>query len=317
MKHTKTCISLAVLLLFACFVSCSKRGEEAGKTAAQKTQDAVSPDSRELMALLPEDNAVEGWTRKSEVRFFGPDDLFEYINGAAENYLIYDFQQVLTTEYSHAQKESEAVVEIYRMRDPRSAFGIYASELNTDSEFLQIGSEGYLGGTALHFWSGPYYAKITVFQESDDLKESMKAFAQRLSEKMGSPEASLPEIAQFPAKDLIPHSMRYLPKDILGQTYLTRGFQASYRKNGGEFKLIIATPGDSDTAKEALARYRQFIASSGKVSRDVTSPGDGGFLGNDSFYGSMAALRSGNRIVIALGGPSEDFAFAQASACLK
>ena len=317
MKHQKSCISLAVLLLFACFISCSKREEEAGKTSVQKTQGALSPDSQELMALLPEDNAVAGWTRKPEVRFFDPDDLFEYINGAAENYLIYDFQRVVTTEYSHPQKSSEAVVEIYRMRDPRSAFGIYASELNPDSEFLKIGAEGYLGGTALHFWSGPHYAKITVFQEGDDLKQDMKNFAQRLSEKMGPPGASLPEIDQFPAKDQIPHSMRYFPKDILGQTYLTRGFQASYRKGGSEFKLIIATPGDSDTAKEALARYRQFIASGGKVSRDVTSPGDGGFLGNDSFYGNMAALRSGNRIVIALGGPSEDFALAQASACLK
>lgn len=317
MKHYKAYILCGILLLAVSFLSCAKREEKADKAAPKTAGGALSADARQLMALLPEDDAVPGWKRKSEVRFFNPDDLFEYIDGAAENYLIYDFQQVVTTEYGHPQKSSEAVVEIYKMRDPRGAFGIYASELNPNSEFLPIGAEGYIGGTALHFRSGPYYAKITVFQESEDLKQDMKLFAGRLSEKMGLPGDVLPEIAQFPARDQVPHSMRYFPKDALGQTYLKEAFQASYRKGGNEYKILIANPGDSDTAKEALARYRQFIASGGRVIRDVTAPGDGGFLGQDSFYGNMAALRSGNRIVIALGGPSADFAFAQAGAVLK
>jgi hypothetical protein len=310
-------MAFSILLLAISFLSCAKREEKTEKAAARTTGSSLSAEARELMALLPEDNAVAGWTRKSEVRFFNPDDLFEYIDGAAENYLIYDFQQVVTTEYSHPQKSSEAVVEIYRMREPRGAFGIYASELNPNSEFLPIGAEGYLGGTALHFWSGPYYAKITVFQESDDLKQEMKLFAGRLSEKMGAPGDALPELAQFPVKDQVPHSMRYFPKDVLGQTYLREAFHASYRKGRSEYKIVIAKPGDSETAKEALARYRQFIASGGKVLRDLAAPGDGGFLGQDNFYGNLAALRSGNRIIITLGGPSADFALAQAAALLK
>ncbi len=317
MKSGKACIRLAFIFVLASFISCSSKEEKSVKTDLQKTQAALNPDDRKMLALLPEDNAVPGWVRGSEVRFFNPDDLFEYINGAAENYLIYGFEEVVTTEYKHPQKPSEAVVEVYRMKDPRNAFGIYASELNPDSEFLKVGSEGYVGGTALHFWSGPYYSKITVFQESEDLKQEMKSFAQRLSEKIGEPGKSLPEIDALPAKDRIPHSVRYLPKDILGQTYLTQGFEARYRKGGDEFKIIVASPGDSEAAKEAMARYRQFTSTSGSVLRDLTAPADGGFLGKDNYYGNMAALRSGNRIVIALGGSSAEFALSQASACLK
>ncbi len=317
MKSVKTSMHLAAALLLVFFVSCMSREDKAAKMAPPKTQSALSPESRQLMALLPGDNAVAGWIRKPEVRFFNPDDLFEFINGAAENYLIYGFEEVVTAEYSHAQDASEAVVEIYRMKDPRNALGIYASELNPDSEFLTIGAEGYLGGTALHFWSGPYYAKITVFQESDALKDAMKNFAQRMSEKMGASGAPLPEIAAFPSRDLVPHSVRYLPKDILGQSYLTQGFEASYRKGAGSYKLVIAAPGDGEAAKEALARYRQFTESHGEVLRDLKSPGDGGFLGKDEYYGSMAALRNGNRLIIALGGPSAEFALSQAAACVK
>jgi hypothetical protein len=317
MKTANRCINLAVILLFVFFASCTSVEDKSPKTAEKETQGALTADSQELLALLPEDNAASGWTMRSEARFFDPDDLFEYINGAAESYLNYGFQKVVTAEYGHPQMASESVVEIYRMKDPRNAFGIYSSELNPESEFLEIGAEGYIGGTALHFWSGPYYAKITVFEESDELKQEMKNIARSLSEKMGPSEAAFPEIESFPSSGMIRHSIRYLPKDILGQTYLTNGFEARYRKGNDEFKLIIAAPGDSETAKEAAAGYRRFISSSGKILQDVASPGEGGFLGEDGYYGNMAAIRSGNRIIIALGGPSADFALSQASACLK
>lgn len=317
MKSGKVCIGIVFILLLAGCLSCGKREDKPAATAPDKSAGAPAPGSQKMMALLPADNEVPGWTRGSEVRFFNPDNLFEYINGAAENFLIYGFEEVVTTEYKHPQKPSEAVVEVYRMKDPRNAFGVYASELNPDSEFLQVGAEGYIGGTALHFWSGPYYSKITVFQESEELKQDMKEFAQRLSQKMGPAAASLSEIDSLPSKDRIPHSVRYLPADVLGQTYLTEGYEARYKKGGSEYKLVITTPGDSEAAKEAIARYRQFTASNGSVLREVQSPADGGFIGKDSYYGPMAALRSGNRIVIALGGPSAEFALAQASACVK
>ncbi len=317
MKIAKACIYPAILFLVVSFASCRGGGEKSPETAETKTLTALPPDSQALLALLPQDNAVSGWTMKSEARFFNPDDLFEYINGAAENYLNYGFQRVVTAEYSHPQMASEAVLEIYEMKDALNAFGIYASELNPDSEFLEIGAEGYIGGTALHFWSGPYYSKITVFEESDALKAEMKNIAESLSEKMGPADAAFPEISGFPAEGLIPHSIRYLPKDILGQASLEHGFEARYRRGNDEYKLVVAAPGDSETAKEALAGYRRFISSNGKILREVASPGDGGFLGEDSYYGNMAALRSGNRIVIALGGPSADFALSQASAYLK
>ncbi len=306
---------MAMLLLASC-MSCASRENQSQQ--GQKTQiPALSPESQKLMTLLPDNNAVPGWTKGPDVRFFGPDNLFEYIDGAAENFLIYGFQQVVTAEYNNPQKPSQAVLEVYRMKDPRNAFGIYASERNPNSEFKRIGAEGYIGGTALNFWSGPYYAKITVFQESDDLKQEMMKLAEQLSQKIGGQSEIPPEINSFPDSDQVPHSVRYLPKDVLGQIYLKEAFEAKYKRGDSETKIVIATPGDDAAALDALTKYRQFTATSGKVLRDLTAPGDGGFLGKDSYYGNMAAIRSGNRIIIALGGPSTNYALSQATACLK
>jgi hypothetical protein len=312
-----TCL-ITMLSLILCMACGNKKEDSSQKAATQKTQAPVlSPEAQKLMALLPDNNAVPGWTRGAEVRGFGPDTLYEFIDGAADNFLIYGFEQVVTAEYNNAQKPSQAVMEIYQMKDPRNAFGIYASERNPDSEFKTIGAEGYVGGTALNFWSGPYYVKITVFQESADLKQEMAKLADCVSKKIGSAGVVLSEIHSFPSADQVPHSVRFLAKDVLGQTFFKEGFEAKYKRSGNESKIVIAIPGDAAAAKDAIDKYKQFIATGGKVTREISAPGDGGFVGKDSYYGNMAAVRSGDRIYIALGGSSADAALSQATACLK
>jgi hypothetical protein len=311
-EHMQKHILSGVILIFgiAWLASCSTNLDQSPKTDQPVQQSApLAPESQQLLNLLPEDNQVPNWTRGDEVRFFGADKLWEYIDGAADGYLTYGFQEVVTAEYNNAQKSVQVVVDVYRMKDERNAFGIYAAELNPDSEFLKIGAEGYFGGMVLNFWSGPYYAKITAFEENPELKPEMLKLAEYLGGKIGAGGSALAEAGFFPSENLLSHSLRYFPKDVLGQTYLVEGFEARYIEGvAAESKMIVTTLADSDAAKEALAKYRQFIATSGKVQQDLTTPGEGGFAGKDSYYGNMAAVRAGNRIIIALAGTSAEAA---------
>jgi hypothetical protein len=319
MKFIKALACFTAVVALAFSIACGSKENQSQKAATQKTQSpALSAEAQKLAALLPDDNAAAGWTRGPEVRAFGPDNLYEFIDGAADNFLIYGFQQVVTAEYNNSQKPPlQAVMEIYQMQDSRNAFGVYASERNAESEFKKIGAEGYVGGTALNFWSGPYYVKITVFQESADLKQLMGTLAESVAKKIGSTDAILPEIESFPTADQVPHSVRFLAKDVLGQIYFKEGFEAKYKRGGVESKIVIALPGDEAAAKEALDKYKKYTATGGKVAREFATPGNGGFVGKDNYYGNMAAVRSGNRIIIALGGSSTDYALAQVTACLK
>ena len=312
MNSRKAMLLAAILLLLFC-AACGDKDQS--RTSATP----LSSEDTRLKSLLPGSNEAPGWTtREDEIRFFDDDNLWEFINGAAENFLIYGFEKVVTADYDNAEQPSQIVVEIYQMEDPRNTFGIYASERNPDSTFKPIGAEGYVGGTALNFWAGNYYVKMTVFQESEPLQREMEKLADVISRKIGSAGAqSLPEIALFPTENQVPHSVRYLAQDVLGQRYFSNGFESVYKSGDRESKLVIALPGDEEAAKEAIDRYKAFTASSGKVARDVTAPGDGGFVGTDSYYGNMAAIRSGGRIFISLGEASADKALAQAAACIK
>ena len=48
------------------------------------------PGKRRILAgLFPE---IAGWQKKGAVEIFSPENLYEYIDGAAENFIGYDFR---------------------------------------------------------------------------------------------------------------------------------------------------------------------------------------------------------------------------------
>ena len=234
-------------------------------------------------------------------RFFDAANLWEFINGAAEGYLTYGFEEVVTADYIQPGGDQSAVIDIYRMKDPVNAYGIYSQERNADYDFMDIGVEGYLGGTALNFWHGSYYVKITVFDDKEELKAKMVEMANHIAGKIDDPATEPAEVAYFPTEHQLPKSVLYLPKDVLGQSYLVNAFESRYQDGDQEYKIILASLDDSETATEVMARYRQFQGGG----EDLEGLGDGGFVGEDSFYGNVLAVRSGNRLLIALGAPSE------------
>src|SRR5512137_576823 len=88
-----------------------------------------------------------GWTRAKEIQMFGSADLWEYIDGAAEQYLTFGFQDLATSKYTDA---SGAVVaaDIYRMSDNVHAFGIYRQEVNAKARPVPVGVEGRAGSNS-------------------------------------------------------------------------------------------------------------------------------------------------------------------------
>jgi hypothetical protein len=69
---------------------------------------------------------VDAWTRTEAPRSFFPESLFEYIDGAAESYLSYDFRELLVVDLEKKGTEATLTLEIYDMGSPVNAFGILA-----------------------------------------------------------------------------------------------------------------------------------------------------------------------------------------------
>ena len=150
-------------------------------------QPSLSDSTRALLALLPADGAVAGWTRKATPRAYGTESLWDFIDGGAEAYLACGFQEVVTSEYVNPAMPSGILIDVYRMSDAAGALGIYTQERSPAHQARPIGAEGYLSGTALNFWTNSYYVKLTSFQQRDDIEAAMTHLAQAVSRQIGPP----------------------------------------------------------------------------------------------------------------------------------
>jgi len=60
-------------------------------------------------SLLPE---LESWTLVDSPQVYHPENLFEYINGAAESYISYGFKELIVAEYKVRDNDCDVVLEI-------------------------------------------------------------------------------------------------------------------------------------------------------------------------------------------------------------
>ena len=106
--------------------------------------------------------SVNGWKQVGEIQTFNPGTLYEYIDGGADLYLAYDFEELKVAEYQNDKKAS-VTVEVYRHRTPTHAFGVYSQERVPGANFIDVGIQGYQEKHALNFLSGNTYVKITGY----------------------------------------------------------------------------------------------------------------------------------------------------------
>ena len=72
-------------------------------------QSGLAAPALPLPSLFPE---LPGWQKQGKAETFLPETLYEHINGAAENFLGYDFEQLAVQNYGNDQKQT-MIAEIY------------------------------------------------------------------------------------------------------------------------------------------------------------------------------------------------------------
>jgi hypothetical protein len=256
-----------------------------------------------LAAYLPAAGTLAGWARSKPPQAYSADNLWEFIDGAAETYVGFGVQDALGAGYTFGGEE--VGIEIYQMSDSLHAFGIYAQERPPAPQAVPVGAEGYAVSNVLVFWKGPCYVKLTANRPDKPGSAALAALAGAISEKLPG-GAPLPrELAAFPKKGLVSHSIKLVPRDVLGQPYFADGFEADYQDGPVTSRLVVipcATPPD---AKASLGRYREFVGRGGKTRTLSPRVGDEAFAADDRYNGRVVAARSGAMLVISVGAASD------------
>lgn len=224
-----------------------------------------SPAADDMSSLFPD---LDDWTRDGSPEIYYADNLWEYINGAADVYLNYDFQKVVTLTYDGNPKKS-LTIDIYEHDTPRNAFGIYSQEKPDEGNFLEIGTQGYYDKGILNFYFGNYYVKLMGFDLGDDEKQFLESTAEKLAGRLKG-EAITPKAVEcFPDKGKVPNSERYIAKDFLGRRTLHSAFVADYDVDNEKKRIFIIEAADEAEAGAMLKGYLGQVSEKGfEISRE-------------------------------------------------
>jgi len=242
--------------------------------------------------LIPPDG-LPGWTRDNEILWFSAEDLWQHINGAAEQFLAYGCQGACVSHYRGPDGTGEISVELYALADTLNAFGIWASEAAPNAESVNIGGGACIDGPMLLFFSGKYYVKLQAFPAGELMAKALRDLAARISS--GLPGGEFPGVfARFPTEGLVARPFGYIPQGILGLRELTAAYSARYRSGSSEFTVFLFERQDPSEAQALVEAVRKHLADRGETPPTEAGAGEfAGFTGRLPYRGDVTVLSRG------------------------
>jgi hypothetical protein len=157
---------------------------------------------------------VAGWTWDGKETTYDSRTLFEYIDGAAELYLAYGFQNLAVRLYEKPNRPP-ITVELYEMASSEDAYGVFSFE--RQDEAIGIGQGSEFGGGLLRFWKGKYFVSLYADGEGAEVEPAMLAAGRATANAIPAvgPEPKL--VGSVPGKNLglVDTSLRYLRSHVL------------------------------------------------------------------------------------------------------
>jgi hypothetical protein len=225
---------------------------------------------------------VAGWEQQGSARRFTADNLFEYIDGNAEGYLLYGFVQMQGVT---CQLGGESIlVDVFEMTDADSAYGVFTANLDPHLPIEKVGMGGQIMPRRALFCKGKYYVELAANPEKDQTA-ALQAFVREAEKRI--PGRSLPPAALswFPTEKLA--SVRLIPESVLGLRLLKRGFVAHYEQG----QAFVVTEESPESAAAVLSKLRQRFGEAAPA-----QVADEAFQAYDQYLGGMCMFRKGRYI---------------------
>jgi hypothetical protein len=227
------------------------------------------------MALLPSNGFLNAWNRSEKHRVFTASDLYGHIDGGAEIFLEFGFQQLTLQQYAPARTKGDdqspgtLQVEIYRMSDPIAATGIYLMNCGQESRDPAFSERHCLSKYQLIFKRDRYYVIVGNTTGDKALQTVMLDLARYIAARL--PADQPPKITELLPKDgLIESSVRLIRGQYALQSIFTLGdgdvlqlgrkttaVCGAYRGANGKYTLILADYPTAAAAAEAFDHLRK------------------------------------------------------------
>jgi hypothetical protein len=234
---------------------------------------------------LPRCDVTPGWTQAGPSRTYGADNLYDYMDGNSEGYLIYGFLEMHGVTCKAG--EELFVVDISDMPDAESAYGLYASNRDPRVPVEQIGMTGQVVPQRGIFVKGKRFIEISASPASMDHSAAIRTFLKALDSRLDGTTAMPAVVGWFPTERLEASSIRLVPQSVLGLSLLKRGYVAKY-DYGRAF--VVGLP-SAEAAAQVMTKLRQRFGETQPLGL-----GEEAFQANDKYLGRLLFFRKGARV---------------------
>jgi hypothetical protein len=244
---------------------------------------ALRPESRQqALSSEADQSAIVDPTGSKMVPFspperFGPDTLYEKINGRADLYLSSGFVSLATQRFSVDGAAGVWVeVFIYDMATPENAFSVFSMQRREGARADGAAPNAYRTENALFMTHEKFYLEIIGTDASERLQQATGLLARAFVQAHGgATAASAPGTDLFPGSGFQPESLQLVAANAFGYEQLDRIYTAEYLIDGTRLTAFVSDRQTADAASVLAAEYRQTLVSYGAATVDASLPVEG------------------------------------------
>ncbi len=231
---------------------------------------------------------IKGWKLVQEYPVYYPENLWDYINGAADAYLSYLFVDLHIAEYVNPEG-TIIKAEVYHHKAPEYAFGIYSIERVPEYDFQEYGTQGYAEESLVHFITRDYYVKVTTNASGEVIRKNLPVIAMRVAESLGDPGPMPKPLQLFPEKGKVINSEKFIADNFLGHQFMERVFTVDYRVGEEDFVLFFMEKDSPEACATMLEDYYAFT-------KQTVELKEGPHTITDRYNGTLYVIWDGNCI---------------------
>jgi len=269
-----------------------------GRAHVEETAAFQAPDESPASALPP--RLLETYAFKS-ARAYGPDDLYEYIDGQAPRFIEFGFKALFVGQYDSAAPDAPAlVVELYDMTARRNAYGIFNDSRPLEQDPIALGNSGFHSGNLAGFWKGRFYVRVSA-PVSEDAAPLVGRAAAELAASIQDESRTLREFEAFPREGLVEGSLAFTKTAAFGLEHLGDVFAGEYEQAGRDYRLFFIAPDASDRAEQVLQQHADFLRSNGRLEAQGRGESETWLWGTEKYTGPSFLVQRNNVIAGCVG----------------
>ncbi|MBW7990763.1 MAG: hypothetical protein FVQ84_12220 [Planctomycetes bacterium] len=210
-----------------------------------------------LDALVPDD-----FKKFSESQTYGPENLYEKINGKAPLYTESGFEKLFTQRFINKDDDSLWMeLFVFDMAAVRNAFSTYSVQKRADAQMLTLTAPApfYKTSNGAYFVHGRYYVELVGSTESTTLDKAMTVIAENFASRITVDYEKITELALFPEKDALPGSFKLYLANAFGFDGFNDIFTSRYNLSDETITVFLSKHSNPQDAQASVESYYTFL----------------------------------------------------------